>query len=478
MSDKSPGLLDRLASALQTLRGEDDPGRYNTLRLEAPAAPDPVERMGAEFRALMDSDPEFKAATRGARFDGAGGGIGGSFERHFQSVFGRYMGSRVDYAKEVGDPTQSSLVMAAVNFLGIALPEAPLQVVERAASGGRPNVVEGHELAELLERPNPYYPGELLWMAFALSWIVDGNVYWWKIRNGLGKVIQLWPIPHTMIEPRWPAGDDSTFISHYAYLCNGRELHIPPEDIVHFRRGVDPANPRKGLSPLASLLREIFGDNEAANASALLMKNCGVFPFVISPKADVGTVDVDPQKLKDELVRRITGDERGKPIVQTVGVEIQKLAFSPKELEMKELRRLPEERVAAVLGIPAIVLNFGAGLDRSTFANYAEAREAAYESHVVPTWRIIAGHLNLQLLPDFKPRPAERVRHDLSGVRVLQDDLNKLFVRLNVAYNGGWMRRSEARFAAGLPVQPEDVKYKIELSPQAGTAEPAPEETS
>jgi hypothetical protein len=132
-------------------------------------------------------------------------------------------------------------------------------------------------------------------------------------------------------------------------------------------------------------------------------------------------------------------------------------------MDLKALRRLPEERISALLSIPAIILNFGAGLDRSTFANYSEAREAAYESHVIPLQRIIASVIRQQLLRSegqFKNSERLQVRHDISGVRVLQDDQNKLYARLNIAYHGDWMKRSEVRSAVGLEVSEEDKVYK------------------
>jgi hypothetical protein len=80
--------------------------------------------------------------------------------------------------------------------------------------------------------------------------------------------------------------------------------------------------------------------------------------------------------------------------------------------------------VTAVLGIPAIVAGLGAGLDRSTFTNMAEAREAAYEAGLIPMQRILGEDIRFQLLADFGDDPfAFRFGFDLSKVRVLQEDL-------------------------------------------------------
>ena len=130
-------------------------------------------------------------------------------------------------------------------------------------------------------------------------------------------------------------------------------------------------------------------------------------------------------------------------------------------MNLRDLRRVPEERVSAVLGVPAIVAGLGAGLDRSTFANMAEAREMAYESGIIPLQRLIAAELSKQLLPDFDGDDSARVEFDLKDVRVLQEDRKVLAERLGVLVRRGVMKRSEARAELGLPVTREDDVYLV-----------------
>jgi SPP1 gp7 family putative phage head morphogenesis protein len=140
------------------------------------------------------------------------------------------------------------------------------------------------------------------------------------------------------------------------------------------------------------------------------------------------------------------------------------------------LRRVPEERVTAVLGIPAIVAGLGAGLDRSTYSNMAEAREAAYESFIIPHQRRFAADIKSQLLADFGGE-GQAVQFDTSGVRVLQEDENARAARWVSLLNGGVVMLSEARNAIGLPVEPEhDVFLRpVNLVEVGPGAEPAPE---
>jgi hypothetical protein len=120
------------------------------------------------------------------------------------------------------------------------------------------------------------------------------------------------------------------------------------------------------------------------------------------------------------------------------------LSFNPEQMQLRELRRIPEERVSAIFGTPAVVVGLGAGLDRSTYSNMAEAREAAYESNIIPTQRLFAAELDTQLVPDFGDPTRLRVGFDLSKVRVLQDDQNALHERARLNLGAGLLTLNQA----------------------------------
>lgn len=370
--------------------------------------------------------------------------------------------SRFDYLKEVGDGTGSSAVMAPLLWIGRTFPEAPTMLWRK--DGTEEEEEPDHELLRLLVRPNPYYSGALLWMATVLDWFVDGNAYWLKVRAKSGAVRELWWTPTALLEPK---GDEHTFVSHYVYRPgDGQEIELEPDDLVHFRYGLDADDPRRGRSPLKSVLREVFTDDEAANFTAHLLRNAGVPGLIVSPESgDHAPSEDDVKATKTYLKEGFTGDRRGEPLVMSGPTKVQQFGFSPEQLKLRDVRRIPEERVSAVLGVPAVVAGLGAGLDRSTFANYAEAREAAYESNIIPTQRILAEEVRFQLLTDYEDDPWKfRVGFDLSEVRVLQEDRNKQAERLEVLYRGGLVKRAEARRELGYEVSEEDETYAQETS--------------
>lgn len=389
---------------------------------------------------------------------------------------------------QVGDGADASVVMAPLQWVQRTFPEAPLVVDRRVDSTWE--IVEDHELTALIERPNRFWSGELLWQATVLSVLLTGDGYWIKVQDRQLRVLELWWAPPGTMEPRWPQ-DGSEFISHYEYKPGFETISLDPSEVVHFRWGVDPKNQRKGLSPLASALREIFSDVEAAKFSGALLKNMGVPGLIIAPDGDAVIGDDDLAAAEAAMDEKFTGTRRGKPLIAGAPTKVHQFGFSPQQMDLRQLRRLPEERVTAVLGVPAIVAGLGAGLDRSTFANMAEAREMAYESCIIPMQRLMASDLKNQLLEDFEPDLKQvRCRFDLSEVRVLQEDENKKIERKLKELNGGAIMLSEYRRETGREADdkhnvylrafsvvevPEDqVGQPPEVSPPAAGGSPSP----
>jgi HK97 family phage portal protein len=378
--------------------------------------------------------------------------------------------ARIDYAGEVGDGTRSSTVAATLNWIANTFPEAPPSLWR--ADREEEQVLD-HDLLRLLQRPNAFFTGPELWAASVTDYKVDGNAYWLKGRSRAGTPVELWWTPSWMLEPK---GDEKTFITHYEYLVNGQRIEIDPADVVHFRFGADPDDPRRGLSPVKSVLREVYTDDQAANYTAAILTNMGVPGLVISPKTGVNLKEEDADYTRAYVKEKFGGDNRGEAIVMSAATDVAQFGFSPEQLVLRELRRIPEERVTAALGIPAVVVGLGAGLDRSTFTNMAEAREAAYEAGIIPMQRILAEKIRFGLLPDFGEDPFKwRFGFDLARVRVLQEDLYRLAQRHALAVREGVEMVAEFRRALGLEV--DDARDRIFLRPMNIEEVPADEGT-
>lgn len=290
-------------------------------------------------------------------------------------AFGR---TRIDYARWV-DPMRNSIVVAVVRWVARNFPESPVRIRRLNPDGTYLSIPPSQTgpgfMLTLIERPNPYFSGVLQWIATIIDLFITGNGYWIKIRDAFDRPAELWYVPKKFMRPAWPL-DGSVFISHYLYRIDGVDYRIEPRNVIHFRDGINPDNMREGQSSLAAILREIYTDDEAGNFSAQVLTNLGVPGVIIAPSNTAGgrEVKVDPETIKTKFRDTFGGDGRGEPLVLSAPADIKVLSWSPEQMDLKGLRRIPEERISAVLGVPAGVAQLGAGLDRNTFCLPADAR--------------------------------------------------------------------------------------------------------
>jgi HK97 family phage portal protein len=368
------------------------------------------------------------------------------------------------YAADVGSGLSSSVVAPVVQFIQRAFPEAPLVVRRRQRD--ELELIEGHPLAQLVERPNAFYPGTLLWMVTVSDWCCFGESYWRILRTRGGRPGELWWLPPWSIEPKWPS-DGSAYLSHYTYQPEvGTFIDLDLDEVLHFRHGLDPSNPRHGLPPLRAVLRDIWTDNESANLVAALLRNMGIPGLIITPKGDAMLSPDEVERVKAYVHSRFVGDHRGEPLALGGPTDVHRLAWSPSELDLTVVRNLAEERVCASLGIPAAVVGFGTGLENSKVgATMSQFVRLAWANGIVPMQRLLAAELQRNLLPQFETNTdAFLVGWDYDEVSALEADQNELAKRAVDLYQGGVLMRSESRQMMGYEANEGDDIYLVPSS--------------
>lgn len=408
--------------------------------------------------------------------------------------------SRSDFTSQVDSLDTSSLVMAVVNDTGTALAEA-LPSVRIPDAKGKFQPEPGHPAAQVVQRPNPFNVWADYCGALSLSHWIDGNFYLLKVRNTAGQLIELWYLPHFMVEPRWPGDSKSPtvpragpnkaqneFLSHYQYTVQGKEpVLIPQADVIHHKRFINPENPRKGIGAFGPVITDIFGDGKAAEFSATILKNMGITVPLFVPKDDqFSPTPEEAHAFKEKWKLETTGQNAGNAMVMSVPLKPEKYAFSPQELDLTALRKIPESRVASVTRYPAAYLQFLVGLENGTsYASYKEAREQAYEQVVIPIQQVISTNFTFQLLPEFDNPKGAQFFFDTSEVRVLQEDRDSLYEREISALNKGGQTINQFLQAIGRDSVPWGDIYLIpstsnpmtpeRLTMRADGSEPTPE---
>ena len=362
---------------------------------------------------------------------------------------------------QMGNGASNSAVVSCLQVLGLSFSEATLKV-KQYDNDGLEQEIFNHPLTKLMRRPNPFMSGDIVQQYIINAMHVSGDAYLIKQKNQAGQLVALYPL---MPENVVPKGNDDTLITHYEYETNETNVIVMPKDMVHIRLGLDQTNHKKGFAPLRTVLREIYGDESAGQMATALLANSGVPNVLITPKDDYGVTQDEAEQIAKAYKQKVGGRNKGMPLVMSGAMDVKKMAFSPTELDIGTLRRVPEERISAVLGVPAILAGLGAGLERATYSNAKELREFFTENKLIPLWKQVGEELTQQiLLKDYDIDTENYAEYDFADVRALQTDQDDLFNRLNVGVQGGWITVAEAREQAGLPTDDKQSVYLMDAN--------------
>jgi HK97 family phage portal protein len=353
------------------------------------------------------------------------------------------------------DPISNSAVINTLAWIQRNFVQADFEVFRELADD-EDETIDGHPLTSLIESPNTGYDAQSLWAATLLSYHLDGNAYWIKERNarGFGVPTSIWYEPHWSIKPHWPE-NGSAFIDYYERRINGTIEKIPIENVVHFRNGLNPANPRYGLAPLKAALLQVFTDTEVSLWVAALCRNMAIPGVVVSPAEPIGMTMEKAEQIKQTWKRKFGGDNRGEPLILDFQADIKPLGYDPKQMDFASITNLAESRISGALGIPAIVAGLSAGLDSSTYNNLANLKKSAFEECLIPTWKTFERTIARQLLIDFeRDTTAIDCEFDTSEIRALQENQSEKESRAIAAWQAGVTSLNETRAQFGYDPDP------------------------
>ena len=364
-------------------------------------------------------------------------------------------GSQKDWSRISGDLLLNSVVAIGIDWYIRNFPQA-IAELRLPLGNGEYETIEEHPVLTLIEEPMPGLTASLVWGWIITDYKAFGNAYVRKIRtSSRGEVVGLQYLPQDMVRP---VGDGITPVTHYVYSTDGRQYDIPLTDMIHFRYGRDPADIRLGRSPLQSTLREIAADNMASATAYGLLSNGGIPSIIIGPDSNNNADNVSPddaRTMKRAIRENLTGDNAGGVVVMTGAYKMDRVSFTPQELALDSIRRLPEERIAAALGLNPMVLGLGSGLERSTYSNYEFAQQAAWEDGMIPTLRVIADTLTQNLLPDFGDTGGY-IAYNYDNVRALADDYDAMAVRAERLFKAGIIDRAQSKRMVGIEPDTKD----------------------
>ncbi|HEY8415285.1 MAG TPA: phage portal protein, partial [Thermaerobacter sp.] len=363
---------------------------------------------------------------------------------------------------------KNELVYACIQEIATSVPEAPLRVYRDTEAGWEE--VPDHPLRQLIRRPNPILSEYELWELTIVHMYIAGNAYWEIVTTRDGRPKELWPLRPDRV--RIIPDPDPRIHHTYAYAVDG-QLYPLGTNVVHFKFP-NPLDEYFGQPPLRAAVRAVAVDNEATAYVQSLLQNDAMPRIVVTTqqKIDEDTVERLRRKWRDKYGR----ENRGTPAFLQHGMDVKVLGLNLKDLEFPDLRSVSEARICAAFGVPPVLVGAKVGLDRSTFANYSEARRSFWEETISPLLRRLADRINHKLLPMFRDSDGLEARFDTSEVSALQESVNEKWRRITEAVEAGWLLLDEARTEAGYdPLPVGQGQVRLERSGVTDVPEGAPE---
>lgn len=299
-------------------------------------------------------------------------------------------------------------------------------------------------LARLIARPNPLMSWHTLAIFIQTYKGIGGTCRLYKVYDDNGRIIELWPYHIGQIGA---VPGEQEWIKEYKFVGEGQNVSIPADQIIDLRwPSVDLQHVWEALPPLIGIAREVDTDTEATRYLYALLFNDAVPLTVITTKAKLKESEFN--RLRMQFEQRHGGANRGRIAVLEQDATIERMGLNLEEMAFEALRRVPESRISAKFGVPAMYSGLTTGLTQSTYNNVSEARRAFFEDTIVPQAQLDDGELRNHLEDAF---PGYTVQRDWSQVVALRESQDALVTRTHKTWSSGLSYRNEGRAALGLP---------------------------
>ncbi len=326
-------------------------------------------------------------------------------------------------------------VYACVDAIAADLSGLPLKAIR--GTGDKAETLDDHPVLELLSNPSSRISPTLFRRQIVTDYVLTGDAYA-LIAGETEPQALLRLAPQRVRVIPWTDGQPGS----YEYNGAGGRANYDYNEILHLRSPSWEDDPSSlyGTGAIRPLDADLRTEQAAVNSAASTAK-IGRPSGIISPTDD-------GDRWSAEQISRMRGAYEkqlgGKSGVLFLGgsANFQQLAWSPRDLEFVEQRRMTRESVLAVFSVPPTRVGLPS-------ANYATAREQSrmyWTSLLAKAAMIDAEFTRLASL--FPNSEGIRVVHDFAAVEALQESRTERVQRVNSWWNSGMKLQDAATVEA------------------------------
>lgn len=355
---------------------------------------------------------------------------------------GEFFGQRGGLGSHI-DPTRASGLATAHACIAIvtgALASMPLHLFRRAGNGGRERATDHPLYGVLHDMANPQMTAFEARELLLASLLVAGNAYARLDWNGRGQVVGLYPLdPSAVTVERLESGRLRYRVSD----PRGGVRILLQDEILHLRYRL-ARDGVMGLSPV-QLARETF--NLALTQQETAGKQAGksfrpegalVFPNALGGEKKAQAIAALESKVESTAAT-------GGVLVLDGGADWRSFAFSSKDAEFLESRKLTNLDICRIWSVPPTVAGI---VDHATYSNVDGESRALVVRCLAPMAKRVEQAMNAAMLPP-EARKALFVEHDLAGL--LRGDQKARYEAYRIGREWGWLSPNEIRGWENMP---------------------------
>lgn len=306
--------------------------------------------------------------------------------------------------------------------------------------------LERHDVIDLLNQPNPFMSRYTLVSSMWLHRSLGGNAFLEKVYSNGGSLAQLWPIRPDRVEV---IRDPKKFIGGYKVGWGNDTIEYPTNEIIH-SKNFSPYDNYYGVAPVQVLASRVDTDNFMREFTKAFFFNAAVPAGLINIKGSLEAEDKEMVRQRNRA--QFTGPYGWHSDMIIEGTEAtytpMGMPLGARGIAYPELDEINEARICSVFGVPLSLVESRLSQSKGGYARKTEDRKSFWEETLMPMYRDLAETLTNSLIDDFDG--FDRLEFDLSTVLALQDDADKLAIRIRANAAAGLIYRDEARVALGL----------------------------
>lgn len=353
-----------------------------------------------------------------------------------------FFGQRGGLLGHVDAARASGLAVAhgCVSVISQTLASVPLPLYRRADNGGREKASDHPLYAVLHDMANDAQTAFEARELLTASLLIYGNAYARLEWSGRGQVTAMYPLdPGTVGVERLRSGR----LRYRVTDQRGTVTVHTQDEILHLRYRL-ARDGVMGLSPV-QLARETFNlgltQQETAGkqaAKSFRPEGAVVFPQALGPGAKEGALAALANKIE-------SSSATSGVLVLDGGADWRSFAFSSKDAEFLESRKLTNLDVCRVWNVPPTVVGI---TDNATYSNTDQESRALVVRCLAPMARRIEQAMNAALLPG-ESRKRLFIEHDMAGL--MRGDLKARYEAYRIGREWGWLSPDEIRGWENLP---------------------------